>query len=337
MSTPPVLNAPPVLSAVVIGCGRIAGGAPAAADAPADAEELTHAGAYAAHPGYQLIACIEPDTERRRAFCKRWNIPQGFASLDEALKSSLEFDVASVCTPTPMHAEILGQLLKTPLRAVFCEKPLTDSLAESERLVTAYQKADKLLAVAYLRRWNPAMAELKRELVRGDWGELRTAIGTYTKGALNNGSHLIDLMHYLCGPLRLKAVTGTRIDADKADPTIDAVLETKSGAPLHLIGADSRDYALFELQLISERGVIAIESSGLVIRRRGPVDDPLHSGYKTLDHGDWRECGHGDPFRRALDNIAAALDGTGKLASDGENALEAQRICTQMIEQARNL
>jgi predicted dehydrogenase len=322
------------LSAVVIGCGRIAGGA---LPASAEAETLTHAGAYSRHPGYRLIACVEPIEARRRDFLRRWDIPYGFADFESLLAAGLEFDIASVCTPTRNHADVLGQLLETPVRAVFCEKPLTGSVAESGRLVAAYQAAGKPLAVAYLRRWNPAMAVLKQEIAEGAWGAMRAAIGTYTKGALNNGSHLIDLVHYLLGPLVLKAVTGLRIEDDEADPTVDAVLELKSGASLHLIGADSRDYALFELQLIGERGVIAIESSGLVMRRRASVDDPLHSGYKTLDHGDWSECGHGDPFRRALDNLAAALEGTATLASDGASALEAQRICAQMIERARSL
>lgn len=321
----------PVLTVAVIGCGRIAGGLAGAGDAP------SHADAYDRHPSFRMTACVEPDQRRRLEFIGRWQVPGGFADLDDCLAASVPFDVASVCVPTPVHAAILWRLLKTPVRAVLCEKPLTDDTGESARLVDAYRAAGKPLAVAYLRRWNPAMARLKRELEGGSWGGLRTVIGTYTKGALNNGSHLVDLLRYLCGPLTLKAVTGQRIDGDAGDPTVDAVLTLDGGVPVHLIGADARDYALFELHLITERGAIDVERSGQAVRRRRRVDDPCHHGYRHLDQGEWDECGHGDPFLRAVDNLYQALENGEALASDGKSALDAQRLCQQMIEKAKAL
>ena len=324
----------PTLTAAVIGCGRIAGGLSCTGGKD---DPPTHADAYDRHPSFRLAACVEPDESRRLAFMRRWQIPHGFANLDECVAADVGFDVASVCTPTPVHAAILWRLLETPVRAVLCEKPLTDDASQSARLVDAYRAAETPLAVAYLRRWTPEMAKLKRELEGGSWGSLRTVIGTYTKGALNNGSHLVDLLQYLCGPLTLKAVTGQRIDGDAGDPTVDAVLVLDGGVPVHLIGADARDYALFELHLIAERGAIDVERSGQAVRRRRRVDDPCHDGYRHLDQGEWDECGHGDPFLRAVDNLYQALENGEALASDGESALDAQRLCQQMIEKAQAL
>ncbi len=324
----------PTLTVAVIGCGRIAGGFAGTSDrggAP------THADAYDRHLSFRMIACVEPDDRRRLSFMRRWEVPHGFANLDECVAADVGFDVASVCTPTPVHAAILWRLLETPVRAVLCEKPLTDDASQSARLVDAYRAAGKPLAVAYLRRWNPAMAKLKRELESGSWGGLRTVIGTYTKGALNNGSHLVDLLQYLCGPLTLKTVTGSRIDGVAGDPTVDAVLALEGGVPVHLVGADSRDYALFELHLITQRGAIDIERSGQVVRRRRRVDDPYHRGYEILDHGEWTECGHGDPLLHALGNLCGALEHGEELLSNGRSALEAQRLCEEMIDQAKAL
>ncbi len=322
-----------ILTAAVIGCGRIAGGlAPASATDPP-----THPGAYSRHPAYRMAACVEPSESHRLAFMRRWNVAQGFADLDGCIAAGVRFDVASVCAPTAAHAAILWRLLETPVRAVLCEKPLTDDTGESARLVDAYRAAEKPLAVAYLRRWNPAMTALKQELENGSWGALRTLTGFYTKGALNNGSHLVDLIHYLFGPLSLTAVTGRRIDGEAHDPTVDAVLALDGGVPVHLIGADARDYALFELHVVAERGAVDIERSGRVVRRRRCVDDPLHGGYRLLDQGEWTEYGHGDPLFRAVDNIFAALEHGAALASDGTSALQAQRLCLDMIDQAEIL
>ncbi|MFQ5953465.1 MAG: Gfo/Idh/MocA family protein [Kiloniellales bacterium] len=327
------MTPPKPLNALVIGCGRIAGsGAPTSADA----EAPTHADAYDRHPSFRMTTCIEPDERRRLAFMRRWQVPEGFADLDACIAAQVPFDVASVCAPTPAHAAILWRLLETPVRAVLCEKPLTDDAGESARLVDAYRAAGKPLAVAYLRRWNPAMAELKRELENGDWGALRTATGLYTRGLLVNGSHLVDLIRYLFGPLALKAVTGKRIDSEAQDPTVDAVLALDGGVPVHLIAADSRDYALFELHLITERGAIGIERSGHGVRRRR-IDEPFHPHHKLLDRGEWEECSHGDPYFRALGNLLQALENGEALASDGESALEAQRLCEEMIDKAKDL
>ena len=324
-----------ILTVAVIGCGRIAGGLVPASGT--DAQAPTHADAYHRHPSFRMTACVEPDQSRRHAFMRRWQVARGFADLDACIAAKVGCQVASVCAPTAAHAAVLWRLLETPVRAVLCEKPLTDDTGESARLVDAYRAAEKPLAVAYLRRWNPAMTALKQELENGSWRALRTLTGFYTKGALNNGSHLVDLIHYLFGPLSLTAVTGRRIDGEAHDPTVDAVLALDGGVPVHLIGADARDYALFELHIVAERGAVDIERSGRVVRRRRRVDDPLHGGYRLLDQGEWTEYGHGDPLFRALDNILGALEHGAALASDGTSALQAQRLCLEMIDQAEIL
>jgi predicted dehydrogenase len=278
-----------------------------------------------------MVSCIEPDDARRQNFMRDWNVPSGFADLESCLAAGTKFSVASVCVPTAAHAGILRKLLDTPVQAVLCEKPLTDDADESVRLVEAYREENKTLAVAYLRRWTPAVQELKQELETGAWGDLRAITGLYTKGILNNGSHLLDLVRYLFGPLTLHTVTNQRFDAGPDDPTVDAALHLENGVPVHVIGVDSRDYALFELHLIAARGAVGIEQSGRVIRRRGCMDDPYHDGYRLLERGAWTEYGHGDSFLRLLDNLKANLaDGT-PLTSDGQSALATQLLCESMI------
>jgi predicted dehydrogenase len=322
------------LGALVVGCGAIAGGGerPASAMAPP-----THADAYHRHPSYQMVSCIEPDESRRQRFMHDWNIPSGFVDLESCLAAGTEFSVASVCVPTPAHSEILRKLLDTPVRAVLCEKPLTDDARESAQLVDAYQEARKTLAVAYLRRWTPAVEELKSEFEGGVWGDVRAITGFYTKGVLNNGSHLLDLIRHLFGALTLDAVTHQRLDAGQEDPTVDAVLHLENGVPVHVMGTDFRDYALFELHIITARGAIGIEQSGRIVRRRACMDDPYHDGYKLLAHGEWTEYGHGDSFLHLLDNLKANLEDGTPLTSDGRSAFATQQLCESMIQATQTL
>ena len=248
-----------ILTVAVIGCGRIAGGL--AQDANVTGDALSHAAAYDRHQGFRTVACVEPDEARRRGFMDRWGVEHGFATIEEAT-DSLGFDVASVCTPTDRHETDLWRLLDTPVRAVWCEKPLTGSFQRSARIVEAYRGADKALAVNHLRRWHPAMRDLRAEIAADKWGAVRSVVGFYTKGIRNNGSHMIDLVQFLIGPLSVRAVATARIDYDAADPTVDAILTTQAGVPVHLVGGDARDYALFEVEIVAAGGSIRIERSG---------------------------------------------------------------------------
>src|SRR3989338_2629014 len=100
----------PVLSTVIIGCGKIAGGYDEI-DRPQGV--ITHAAACRRHPGFTVVACVEPDEARRSAFMGFWDIGRGFADLDGFLDSGAAFDVAVVSAPTPEHVPILRRLLAT--------------------------------------------------------------------------------------------------------------------------------------------------------------------------------------------------------------------------------
>ncbi|MDH3581353.1 MAG: Gfo/Idh/MocA family oxidoreductase, partial [Hyphomicrobiales bacterium] len=259
--------------AIIIGCGRIGGGD----------ETLSHASAYVRHDGFQLTGCVEPDDTRRKAFMARWNVPRGYRSIQDAVKDNDDWSVASVCTPTPQHAADLRSLLETGVRAVWCEKPLTGRVKESEQLVTSYLNAEKHLAVNYLRRWHPAIQDLQAELAAGKWGTVKAMTGYYTKGLCNNGSHMIDLVHYLAGPLEPVAASWSAVSHEPSDPPIDAILRTRDGANVHLVVGDADDYALFELEIVAAQGTIRIEQSGRATRTRRTMEDPDSSGYTILD------------------------------------------------------
>ena len=321
-------------SVLVIGCGRIAGGSEFIIDREL---KLTHAWAYTNHDLFQIDACIEPDHSRRKLFMERWGVKNGFSNLEEYKKEGLSCDVASICSPSNTHADILNDLVTSPLSAIFCEKPFTTDINKSKILIDKYKKAKIPIAVAYLRRWNQSIHTIKHELDNLNWGKVRGVTGYYTKGVLNNGSHLLDLINFLLGKLEIVTVTNKRIDYDICDPTIDAVLCDKDSVPIHLIGMDSNDYTLFELHLHCEKGVVSIEQSGQIIRRRTITEDIHHTGYKQLQSGVWDNQKYINPYMSALDNLNAVIQGTDVLKSDSESAYYVQSICSELIDRAKAL
>lgn len=321
-----------LLRVLMVGCGNIAGGfdqARAQSDLP-----YTHAGAYRRDGRFNITVCVEPDDARREGFMAAWGVPIGLRSVDEVLNSVHQFDVISICSPTSCHAHDLEVALRLKPKLIFCEKPFTSSLADTERLVEECQKSNVLLAVNHTRRWDPEVVKLQAEMQAGHWGQLRSVVGYYNKGILNNGSHMVDLLHLLVGTMSIVKVGQPVHDFFPDDPAVPVWLESAQGVSIHLACGHAQDYALFELQLIFSRGVLIMEEGGMYWRERRAEDSATFKGYRKLDEGVRRNGEYPRAMLRAADNIYRAIKHGESLASTGDSALSAQRICQQITQQA---
>ena len=321
---------------LIVGCGQIAGGFDAAR--PPTLPPLTHAGAYRRHGGFEIAACIEPERERRDAFMQRWGVAQGFDSVAQAADAG-PFDVISLCSPTTLHGTQLIDALTLKPRVVFCEKPIAPTLAEADAAVVRCEAVGVPMAVNHTRRWASDVWSLAEELAAGDWGTLRSVVGTYNKGVLNNGSHLIDLLHALLGPehgsLRVHAAGPAVADHWADDPSIPALLHTESGVPVHLNAAHSSDYAVFELQFFTSEAVITMEDGGAAWRVKRVVPSSCFAGYRVLDTGTAKVGRYAEATLAAVTNLHDMLTSGAPLLSTGRSALAAQRVCEQ-IRRAAN-
>ncbi|MBT3661110.1 MAG: Gfo/Idh/MocA family oxidoreductase [Rhodospirillaceae bacterium] len=322
---------PEVLSALIIGCGDIAGGYDEAGDERA---VRTHAGAYRAHPNFCVTACIDPDDQRRQQFMAFWDISDGYPDIESCRQAGLGFDVASVCLPTDLHGDVLEDLLEMPIRAVFAEKPMTNDLVQSTRIVNAYADADRLLVVNYLRRFDGEIQSLKREIADGVWGALQSGSAHYAKGIFNCGSHAIDLLQFLFGPMRPVAVRRCLEDYQPDDPTLTAQLESEDGAVLDLIGCDSRLFFPFEIDLVMEKGRISLEDLGLKLRRRRVAQHPSYVHQTALDDGEWMDTEMPHAMENAVACIYEALINSAPLVSSGVTALASEKICAELKDMA---
>jgi predicted dehydrogenase len=323
-----------MLRVLIVGCGNIAGGFDA--ERPASQPPLTHVGAYTRHGGFHVAACVEPDAERRTTFMRRWGIAEGHDDMAAlaATHAPGRFDVISLCSPTSVHAGQLEAALALRPRLIFCEKPVTPTLAQTEALVQRCAAAGVPLAVNHTRRWAPDVQRLAAELKAGAWGSVRSVVGTYNKGVLNNGSHLIDLLHLLLGPMKLLHAGAALADHWPDDPTVPALLQTAGGVPVHLNTAHAADCAIFELQIITATAVIAMEDGGLQWRVRRVIDSPHFRHYRVLDGGERSAGEYLQATQRAVANLHAHLTSAEPLASTGATALSAQRLCEEIKTRA---
>ena len=318
-----------MLQTLIVGCGAIAGGFDSGGESTGQAP-LTHAGAYARDGRFHLAACVDPDRAKRESFMKHWGIGRGFESLSDISGCDAQFDVISICSPTPVHAANLEACLELSPKLIFCEKPLTHSVAHSDRLVTACAERGVSLAVNYTRRWDPAVADLRRGMKEGSWGALRAVVGYYNKGLLNNGSHMLDLLAFLLGELRVVCAGRPVADFFPDDPSVPFELEASAGVPIHIACGDARDFALFELELVFADAVVRMEEGGLYWRERRAVASEIFPGYRVAGGGERRRGRYAESMLRAVGNIFGAVTQGSQLASSGHSALTVQRMCEEI-------
>jgi predicted dehydrogenase len=334
------MNTFDTLSCLIIGCGNIAGGFDS--DGKSGQFPLTHAGAYKQHGGFNFLACVDPNPEVRNAFMRRWHVKEGHDSMDALRQHVSQIDVVSICSPTSFHLADVRVALGLRPRVIFCEKPLASNPEDAEALVAECERASVPLIVNYNRRWDPSVIQLKHELESGAWGQVRSVSGVYTRGVSNNGSHMVDLLHLLLGPIRLTGVGMPVFDGFQDDPSVPLFLQSESGVPVVISCGYACDYSLFELQIVTEFGVISMEDGGMAWRLRRAFESSMFRNYRSLDSGLERVTGNlRGAMLAAVDDVCRVAHGEHEKSSTGDNALAAIRICDQAkqlsIEKAANV
>jgi len=321
-------------SALLIGCGKIGS---EFADDPRSRGIYTHAGAYHAHPATRLVAVCDLDPERAERCARRWSVPV-WGTDPRRLLEEVTPAIVSLCTPDPTHAALLLAVLQVPsVRAILAEKPLATDLAQALRLLRQARERGVVLVVNYIRRYSPGFQVLKQALTSGALGGIQVVTGYYTKGTLHNGSHWLDLARYLFGEIR-RVQAWDRLDEGGEDPSLDVSLEFHSGGYALLRALDTREYSLFEMDILGHRGRARMVDSGHLIERWGVARSERHSGYQVLKAMAPIDGQMNDGTFHALDDLICCLErgGTPKCsAADGVAALAAGLAARASVRLAR--
>ena len=204
----------------------------------------THFQALTRHPRIKLVAGSSRDDGRRERFEQRAAVPT-FADWKQMLDTE-RFDIVSVASYAPSHAELVEACAHSGVRAIFCEKPIATRLSDAERMVHACQQSGSLLVINHNRRFHPHYHELSRRIAAGEIGDLTGGWLTWPTGRLGNvGTHFIDAALLLTGR-RVTRVSATLDLAGRPDcrgpefrdPGGWAMLQLDNGAIIHLHAPD---------------------------------------------------------------------------------------------------
>ncbi len=120
----------------------------------------------------EVAAIADPSHEMRSA--AHAVVPEAACheNFDELLGG--DYDAVVIATPSAMHAEQAAAALESGA-AVFCQKPLGRTAAETARVVETARRADRLLAVDFSYRYVRAMQAVHACVRSGEIGQVYAA------------------------------------------------------------------------------------------------------------------------------------------------------------------
>jgi predicted dehydrogenase len=111
---------------------------------------------------FQLVALAEPSDTVRTALGARYGIAGLYADHRSLLEAG-ELDAVVIASPAATHAEVTLAALDAGLH-VFVEKPMCITLADADAIVAARDRAERVVQVGTMKRFDPAVERMLAEL-----------------------------------------------------------------------------------------------------------------------------------------------------------------------------
>jgi predicted dehydrogenase len=257
-----------------------------------------------------------------------------------------------------VHAE-LARLAERALAAgahVLVEKPAGMSTAQIDRLIECRRASGRLVKVGFNHRFHPALARAAEEVHSGRHGELMHLRARYGHGGrpgydrewradplrsgggelIDQGMHLLDLSHWLAGPLPLHAALlrtqfwDTQVEDNAALILGEARLRRGPWAMLHVSWTEWKN--LFSLEIYCREAKIQVDG---LARSYGPQRLRIYRMGSQLGPPEVEEIAYPDEdssWCAEWEHFATALGAGGERPLLGD--LEGARYAWAQVEAA---
>ncbi|WP_268033928.1 Gfo/Idh/MocA family protein [Algoriphagus sp. PAP.12] len=206
-------------------------------------------------PNIEVTALVEVNQQVADAKADELGIPSAY-TFENMLKDD-SIEVVHICTPNFLHFPQTKACLLAG-KHVICEKPLANTIAEAEELVSLAAEKGLINAVHFNLRYYPMVRQMKVMREKGELGEVYSVMGSYlqdwlffntdynwrlepdqsggSRAVADIGSHLLDMTEYVTG-LKITAVMADFSTVHKKRLKPLKAIETFSGKAL-----DPSDY-----------------------------------------------------------------------------------------------
>ena len=311
-----------------------------------------HLSEIAGHPHAELVCIADTDEPLAKQRAEAYGARRTCSSYDD-LMAMADVDAVIVGIPTQFHADATIKAAQVG-KHVLCEKPMARTLEECRRMIEAHAKAGTVLAMSFVRRFDPNWGQVRKMVHEGKAGRpcmWRRSQATATPavpdssrrwysdsrlsdGPLSeSGAHDIDFLRYTFGDIA--SVVGY-VDhlsdyGDVLDNTI-VILQFKSG-----------DSALVHWSWSLPRGAGAGFNGMDVIGPEGCIHEPRQEdGQWVIDVSKGADVKETIPFEnepgpttlfggQLADFITSVQKGTSPRAT-GEDGLRTQEVYAAAVK-----
>ncbi len=304
----------------------------------------SYAAAFAASDSAKLVAVADTRLSAAKSLAE----PFGCQVYDNHQKMSeqMQLDAVVVCTPPTTHPQITTELMQRGIH-VLCEKPLAISSADAKRMIAEAEINNVIFTMASKFRYVDDLRKIKSIVDDGTLGEIILVENVFTSPVdmskrwnsdpavsgggvlIDNGTHSVDIMRNLMGPLAdLQVVEGLRVQDIPVEDTVRIFVRAVSGA----MGSIDLSWSLkkeqpFFVSIYGSKGTALIGWA--------------ESKYKLNTENDWTSIGSGynkvQAFINQIENFAGAIRGEEELLIKSEDALASVEVIETAYSSLRNM
>ncbi|MEK4298554.1 Gfo/Idh/MocA family oxidoreductase [Oceanobacillus sp. FSL W8-0428] len=280
------------LRTAIIGCGKVAD---------------FHAKAFVNLPNSDFVAVCNHRLKGAEDFASKYNV-NAYDNVHDMVEQE-KIDIVSICTPHPLHAQAAVEAIESGAH-VLIEKPLASSLKDCDAILSAAEKAGKIVGTVSQRRFYQSCMRIKETIDQGKIG--KPVLGTvhmlgwrdetyYQSDAwrgtwdgegggvlVNQAPHQLDLLLWYMG--EVEEVYGVWSNLNhpyiEVEDTAVAVIKFKNGALGNVVVSNSQNPALYgKVHIHGENGAsIGVQTDGgaMFIAGMSSITEPPYNDMWTV-------------------------------------------------------
>ncbi len=312
-------------------------------------------------PGAKLTAVADIDPKRLE--WAQENLGDSVARFDsaEAMMDSGEVDAVIIATPHYDHPPLTQLALEKGLH-VLCEKPAGVYTKHVREMNEAAAKSDKVFAIMFNQRTEPAHRKVKELVESGEIGEIRrvnyiitTWLRTqhyYNSGGwraswagegggvlLNQCPHNLDLWQWICGmPERIRAFCefGKYHDIEVEDD-VTAFAQYPNGATGVFVTTTGEAPGTNRLEIVGDKGTLLLQDGKITLTKLNDSVTRIINEEMGFASGNPETVEvEVEPIEAAqhvlvIRRFVAAITGTGELVAGGEEGINSLSLSNAML------
>ena len=298
----------------------------------------SHVEGYNLLDNVEIIAVVDPIEPARQTYIGTYDIPKGYASIEELLENESP-DIVSVCTWHLLHPSLTIAAAKAGVAGIICEKPMAIGMAEANSMVDACDASGTKLVISHQRRFTPGWEKARELIANGAIGKPIFARNRVAQGLANWGTHSIDGTRFALGdPMPDWVMGGVERKTDRYERDVaiedaciglvhfDTGVELLIESDLELEGAGA---GYFQIQ--GSEGMIDVKETELRLFNAGT------SGWQDIDLNlvEGQKAIGGETNAAQVKELIAWIEGGPEHRGSGRQARVTVEIMMALYESAR--